>query len=135
MTERGMTIGEAAAASGVSAKMIRYYESIGLIAAPARTESGYRLYGPAAVNMLRFIHRARAFGFPMARIRGLVGLWQKQRPSREVKRMALEQVAELDRKIAELSAMRYALHELAEACHGDDRPDCPILRDLEGRTA
>ena len=127
-----MNIGQAAKASGVSAKMIRYYESIGLIPPAGRTEAGYRRYGEADVNTLRFIHRAREFGFPIERIRVLVGLWQGGRPSREVKRVALEHTAELDRRIAALTAMRDALRGLAERCQGDHRPECPILRDLEG---
>jgi MerR family copper efflux transcriptional regulator len=130
-----MTIGQAAQASGVSAKMIRYYESIGLIPRASRTEAGYRLYTKADVNTLRFIHRARAFGFSIERIRTLVALWQGGQPSRAVKAVALAHVAEMDRRIAELTAMRDALRDLAEACHGDNRPECPILRDLEGREA
>ena len=126
-----MNIGQAARASGVSAKMIRYYESIGLIPEAERTGAGYRVYSGADVNTLRFIHRARAFGFPIERIRALVALWQGRQPSREVKRVALEHAAELERRIAELSAMREALQELADSCHGDHRPECPILRDLE----
>lgn len=125
-----MNIGQAARASGVSAKMIRYYESIGLIPAAERTAAGYRVYTEADVNTLRFIHRAREFGFPIERIRLLVSLWQGGRPSREVKQVALAHVAELDHRIAELTAMRDALAHLAAACHGDHRPECPILRDL-----
>jgi len=127
-----MNIGEAAKASGVSAKMIRYYESIGLIPPARRTDAGYRVYSERDVNTLRFIHRARSFGFPIERVRLLVGLWQGGRPSREVKQVALDHVADLRRKIAELSAMSVALQTLADACHGDNRPDCPILHDLEG---
>lgn len=128
-----MVIGEAAKASGISAKMLRYYESIGLIPPAGRTESGYRTYGSREIDTLRFIRRARDFGMPMERVKSLVGLWQDQtRPSREVKKVALRQVAELDAKITELAAMRDALVELAAACRGDGRPDCPILRDLEG---
>ena len=130
-----MNIGQAARASGVSAKLIRYYESIGLIHAADRTPSGYRIYTETDVNTLRFIHRARAFGFPIERIRRLVGLWQGHQPSRLVKAVALEHVADLDRKIAELTAMRTALRDLAASCHGDHRPDCPILRDLAGDEA
>jgi MerR family copper efflux transcriptional regulator len=126
-----MNIGEAAAASGVSAKMIRYYESIGLVRKAGRTDAGYRIYTASDVNSLRFIHRARDFGFPVERIRELVGLWHNRRPSREVKRVASEHVAELERRIAELTSMRDALHQLAEACHGDHQPDCPILADLQ----
>lgn len=127
-----MNIGEAAKASGVSAKMLRYYESIGLVPQACRTATGYRTYGQREVDTLRFIRRARDFGIPMDRVKVLVGLWQdKTRPSREVKRIAL-QVAELETKITELTAMKDALAGLAEACLGDSRPDCPILWDLEG---
>ena len=125
-----MNIGQAAKASGVSAKMIRYYESIGLIPRAGRSEAGYRLYTEADVNTLRFIHWAREFDFPIERIRVLVDLWQGGQPSREVKKLALEHVAELGQRIAELTAMRDALQDLADACHGDQRPECPILRDL-----
>ena len=127
-----MNIGMAASASGVSAKMIRYYESIGLVPRAGRTQAGYRVYSDTDVNTLRFIHRAREFGFPIERIRLLVGLWQGGKPSREVKQVAVEHVADLERKIAELTAMRDALQELADHCHGDGRPECPILHDLAG---
>lgn len=130
-----MNIGAVGQASGVSAKMIRYYESIGLIPAANRTEAGYRVYTDQDVNTLRFIHRARAFGFPIERIRLLVSLWQHRRPSREVKHVALDHVVELDRRIAELTAMRDALQMLADTCHGDHRPECPILHDLESASA
>lgn len=130
-----MTIGEAAKASGVSAKMLRYYESIGLIPKAARSDAGYRTYSDTAVANLRFIRRARDFGMKMERVRLLVGLWHdRARPSREVKTLALAQVAELDARIAELSAMRGALADLAQSCRGDNRPDCPILADLAGVT-
>ena len=126
-----MNIGDAAKASGVSAKLIRYYESIGLIPEAGRTASGYRVYTAAEVNTLRFIKRARTLGFSIERIQHLVGLWQdKARASSEVKHIALEHVTELEARIAEMQAMRDALRELADACHGDHRPDCPILRDL-----
>ncbi len=128
-----MNIGEAATASGVSAKMLRYYESIGLIPPAGRSASGYRTYTGREVATLRFIRRARDFGIPMDRVKLLVGLWQDTtRPSREVKRIALQQVAELDARISELTAMKDALAGLARACRGDSRPDCPILRDLAG---
>ncbi len=133
-----MNIGQAAEASGVSAKMLRYYEAIGLIPKAGRTEAGYRTYGEADVNTLRFIRRARDLGLPIERIKLLVGLWRdKDRSSADVKRIAAEHVAELRAKIAELARMCAALQELADACHGDHRPECPILRDLEGgsRTA
>ena len=130
-----MTIGQAARASSVSAKMIRYYEGIGLMPRAGRTGAGYRLYTEADVNTLRFIHRARAFGFSIERIRTLVALWQGGQPSRAVKAVALAHVAELGQRIAELTAMRDALQDLADACHGDNRPECPILRDLESHAA
>lgn len=127
-----MNIGETAKASGISAKMLRYYEGIGLVPQASRTAAGYRTYGQHEVDTLRFIRRARDFGIPMDRVKVLVGLWQdKTRPSREVKRIALHHVAELDAKITKLTAMRDALAGLAEACHGDSQPECPILRDLE----
>jgi MerR family copper efflux transcriptional regulator len=128
-----MNIGEAARASGVSAKMLRYYESIGLIPNPGRTTAGYRTYTEADVATLRFIRRARDFGLPMDRVKLLVGLWQdKNRPSREVKDIAMRQIADLEAKINELVAMKDALATLAAACHGDSRPDCPILSDMAG---
>ena len=128
-----MNIGEAARASGVTAKMIRYYESVDLIPPAGRSEAGYRTYSARDVDTLRFIRRARDFGVPMDRVKLLVGLWQdKDRPSREVKAIALRQVADLEAKIAELTAMKDALAELANTCRGDSRPDCPILRDLAG---
>ncbi len=127
-----MNIGQAAATSGVSAKMLRYYESIGLIPTAHRTDAGYRVYDRTDVNTLRFIRRARDFGLSTDRIKLLVSLWQdRERPSREVKRIATEHVEELRARIAELTAMCDALDALAEACHGDQRPDCPILHDLE----
>lgn len=128
-----MNIGQAAKASGVSAKMLRYYESIGLIPRAGRTEAGYRTYGEGDVNTLRFIRRARDLGLPIERVKLLVGLWRdRERSSRDVKRIATEHVAELRAKIVELAGMCAALQELADACHGDHRPECPILRDLEG---
>ncbi|HEX7081438.1 MAG TPA: Cu(I)-responsive transcriptional regulator [Gammaproteobacteria bacterium] len=123
-------IGEAAEAAGVSAKMIRYYESIGLIPKAARTFANYRLYGPDDVHTLRFIRRARELGFPIEQIRTLLGLWQERRPSAEVKRVALAHIAELEDKIRALDAMRKTLVHLADSCHGDDRPTCPILEEL-----
>jgi MerR family copper efflux transcriptional regulator len=131
-----MNIGQAAAASGVSAKMLRYYESIGLMPKADRTEAGYRAYTASDVNTLRFIRRARDLGLPIERIRLLVGLWRdRNRSSADVKRITEEYVAELEAKILELTAMRDSLQELAEACHGDHRPECPILRDLAGGAA
>ncbi|MGX4640091.1 Cu(I)-responsive transcriptional regulator [Massilia sp. SYSU DXS3249] len=126
-----MNIGEAATASQVSAKMIRHYESIGLIAPARRTEAGYRLYSGQDVRVLQFIHRSRALGFSLEQIRGLLALWQdKARASADVRNMALTHIEELNRKIAEMEAMRRTLEELARSCHGDARSDCPILDDL-----
>lgn len=128
-----MNIGEAASASGVSAKMIRYYESIGLIPAAARTGAGYRSYGDRDVQILRFVRRARDLGFPVATIAELLALWSdRDRHSADVKRLALEQVGTLERRIAEMQAMADTLSHLADACCGDNRPDCPILEDLGG---
>lgn len=127
-----MNIGKAAAASGVSAKMIRYYESIGLVPPARRTESGYRHYSDADVHVLRFIRRARELGFPVEDIGGLLALWQdKQRASGEVKRIALAHVEALEKKIAKMQAMVDTLQTLANHCHGDERPECPILEDLD----
>ncbi len=131
-----MNIGEAANASGVSPKTIRYYEAARLIAPAGRTDGGYRVYTEADVLMLRFIKRGRDLGFSIERIRRLLDLWQdKSRASADVKRLALDHIAEITVKIAAMSAMRDAVQELADACEGDDRPDCPILRDLEGAAA
>ncbi|MFN7002450.1 MAG: Cu(I)-responsive transcriptional regulator [Roseinatronobacter sp.] len=127
-----MNIGEAAKASGVSAKMIRYYEDTGLIPAPARTVAGYRVYSETDLHRLRFIRRARDLGFSMAAIKTLLGLWQdRARQSADVKQLALSHVADLRQKIRELEDMAATLETLAASCHGNDRPDCPILRDLE----
>jgi MerR family transcriptional regulator, copper efflux regulator len=126
-----LNIGEAAAASGVSAKMIRHYEAIGLLPAPKRTQAGYRVYGEADVHVLHFVRRARDLGFSMEEIRGLLGLWRnRKRASADVKRLVQKHVADLDARIAELQAMRRTLSALAQHCHGDARPDCPILEDL-----
>jgi MerR family copper efflux transcriptional regulator len=124
-------IGEAASASGVSAKMIRHYEQIGLVPAAGRTAAGYRVYAASDVHRLRFVKRARDLGFSMAEIGQLLALWNdRRRKSSEVKRLAMKHVAELERKIAELQSMRGTLVALAHHCHGDLRPDCPILEDL-----
>jgi MerR family copper efflux transcriptional regulator len=128
-----MNIGEASARSGVSAKMIRYYEGVGLLPQPERRQSGYRTYDDNDIHRLRFVRRARDFGFPVERIRELLRLWSdRKRPSSEVKRIAETQVAELDARIAQLTALRDSMKDLARRCHGDARPDCPILADLEG---
>ena len=124
-------IGEAARQSGVSAKMIRHYESIGLIPPPNRTFAGYRLYNDADLHRLGFIRRARGLGFSIRQIEALLGLWDdRSRASAEVKRLAQSHVDELADKIAEMQAMQRTLQDLARRCHGDDRPDCPILEDL-----
>lgn len=129
-----LNIGEAAEACGVSAKMIRHYEEVGLIPAAGRTASGYRLYSDTDVHTLRFVRRARDLGFSMKEIEQLLGLWKdRRRASSQVKRLAAEHIAELDRKIAELQEMRRSLSELSRHCHGDHRPECPILDDLAGR--
>jgi Cu(I)-responsive transcriptional regulator len=127
-----MNIGDAAQASGISAKMIRYYEEIGLIPAPARTGSGYRIYAEADIHRLRFIRRARDLGFSVDGIGELLGLWADQsRHSADVKRLALSHVATLRQKIRALEEMAVTLETLAGCCHGNDRPDCPILKELE----
>jgi len=124
-------IGEAAARSGVSAKMVRHYESLGLLPSVARTESGYRLYGNREVHTVRFIRRARDLGFSMAEIAQLLKLWHnRRRASADVKRIALAHVEDLDRRLAAMAEMRDTLMHLARGCHGDQRPDCPILEDL-----
>lgn len=128
-----MNIGEAAKASGVSAKMIRYYEETGLIAKADRSQSGYRIYGDSEVHTLQFIRRARDLGFSVKAIGQLLELWQdRERASADVKAVALSHVAELKGKIAELEAMSKTLLHLAKNCQGDKRPDCPILDDLAG---
>lgn len=130
---REMTIGEAAKSSLVSAKMIRHYESIGLLPKAQRTDAGYRLYGETDVHTLRFIQRARSLGFPLETIRTLLALWRnKRRSSAQVKELATRHVADLERKIAEMQSMVRTLKHLAHHCHGDERPDCPILDDLAG---
>ena len=127
-----MNIGQAAAASGVSAKMIRHYEGIGLTRAPGRTMSNYRTYSENDVHVLRFVRRARALGFGMADIKQLLGLWQnKSRSSAAVKRVAGKHLQDLRRKLAELQAMVRTLEHLTRHCHGDHRPECPILEELE----
>ncbi len=129
--EAPFNIGEAAARSGISAKMIRHYESPSLLPKVGRTASGYRLYGPREVHTLRFIRRARELGFSMVEIAALLKLWQnRRRASADVKRIALSHVADLDRRMSEMAAMKRTLESLAACCHGDDRPDCPILDEL-----
>lgn len=126
-----MNIGEAAAQSGVSAKMIRHYESIGLIAPGGRSLSGYRQYSLREVHLLQFIRQARNLGFSLEQIRILLSLWlDESRASADVKQLALSHIAELDSKIRMLTDMRETLYMLAESCSGDARPDCPILMGL-----
>jgi Cu(I)-responsive transcriptional regulator len=127
-----MKIGEASEASGVSQRMIRHYEKIGLVPKPARRDSGYRDYDEREVNTLRFIRRARDLGFPVDEISKLLALWHDRgRASAEVKALASARAAELKRKARALDEMRRALEHLAANCHGDGRPDCPILGELE----
>ena len=123
-----MNIGDAAKASGVSAKMIRHYESVGLFPGALRTDAGYRQYTDKEVGTLRFIRQARDLGFSLDQIRELLGLWQdRRRPSRQVKALAQAHLQELNQKLQELLAMKATLEHLVHCCHGDDRPDCPIL--------
>lgn len=126
-----MNIGQAASETGVSAKMIRYYESITLLKPSARSDAGYRIYTPQDLHALHFIKRSRNLGFSLEQIRELLSLWQNdQRASADVKTIALAHVADLNQRIAELSEMRDTLSQLAASCHGDDQPDCPILQNL-----
>lgn len=128
---RTLNIGQAAKASGVSAKMIRHYETIGIIPKALRSDAGYRLYTSNDVHTLQFVRRARNLGFSMLEIKKLVGLWRnKARASSEVKSMASQHVKELEAKIVELQEMRDALKDLARRCHGDHRPECPIIDEL-----
>ncbi len=128
-----VAIGSAARLSNVSAKMVRHYESLGLLSPVARTDSGYRQYGQADVRTLQFIKRCRALGFSMAEIAELVGLWNnRKRTSASVKRIAQRHVTELTQRIEAMQAMQRTLSSLLEHCHGDERPECPILDDLAG---
>ncbi|MDV3257072.1 MAG: Cu(I)-responsive transcriptional regulator [Sphingomonas sp.] len=129
-----MKIGEVSAAAGVSQRMIRHYEKIGLMPPAARRDSGYRDYGERELHTLKFIGRARDAGFPIEDIRELLALWNDRgRSSADVKALALSRAAELRRKARELDQLRRSLEDLAARCHGDDRPDCPILEELEER--
>lgn len=129
--ETRMNIGQAAAASGISAKMIRHYEGAGLFPEAARTESGYRQYTSREINTLRFIRHSRDLGFSIEQIRELLGLWQnRRRPSRQVKTLAQAHIRELDLKLQELLAMKATLEHLVHCCHGDERPECPIIATL-----
>jgi Cu(I)-responsive transcriptional regulator len=130
-----MNIGEAAKASSVSAKMIRYYEQTGLIPPAERTAAGYRDYAMTDVHMLRFVRRARDLGFSVAEIDELLQLWRnRRRKSADVKRIALDRIEDLHRRIKQMQQMVATLEQLAACCSGDDRPDCPILADLEQST-
>ncbi len=126
-----MNIGTAAAASGVNSKMIRHYEAIGLLRPPPRPRNDYRDYGEREIHELRFVRRARRLGFSIEEIAALLALWRdKDRPSREVKRLADRHLADLEQRIVEMQGMATTLRKLVRSCHGDDRPDCPILDDL-----
>jgi Cu(I)-responsive transcriptional regulator len=128
-----LNIGEAASAAGVSAKSIRHYEESGLLKPAVRSAANYRLYSESDLHTLRFIKSARGLGFSIADIGTLLQLWQnQQRSSGDVKQLALQHVAALDTRIAEMQRMRDTLQKLARSCHGDQRPDCPILADLAG---
>jgi Cu(I)-responsive transcriptional regulator len=130
-----MNIGEAAKASGVSAKMIRHYESVGLFPEALRTESGYRQYTAKEVSTLRFIRQSRDLGFSIDQIRELLGLWQdRKRPSRQVRALAQAHLADLEEKLKELQAMKATLEHLIHCCQGDERPDCPIIETLASDT-
>ena len=127
-----MNIGQAARQSGLSAKMIRYYESINLLKPAHRSDSGYRLYNDDDLHTLGFIKRSRDLGFSLEEVGKLLALWQdRQRASADVKALAAGHIAELDRKIGELTSLRDTLSDLVTSCHGDQRPDCPILKELE----
>lgn len=128
-----MNIGDAALQTGLPAKTIRYYEDIDLVS-PARADNGYRDYSDNDVHRLRFLQRARGLGFTIDECRGLLSLYDdKARASADVKAIAVSKVGEIERKIAELNSLKDTLSELARCCHGDDRPDCPIIDDLAGR--
>jgi MerR family copper efflux transcriptional regulator len=126
-----MNIGQASDASGVTAKMIRHYEAIGLVARARRTDGGYRVYDTRDIHTLQFIRRARDLGFSMKEIQTLLGLWRnRRRASADVRRIAQQHIQELQEKIQQLESMRRTLQQLVDHCHGDHRPDCPILDDL-----
>lgn len=126
-----MNIGAAAKASGVNAKLIRHYESIGIIPKAARSESGYRTYSETDVHVLTFVRRARMLGFSIKEIKKLVGLWKnKSRASSEVKSLSMQHIEQMETKIFELQAMVKTLKHLSKNCHGDSRPECPILNNL-----
>lgn len=131
-----MNIGDVARTTGLNSRTIRFYESIGLVGEPDRSAGGYRQYSEKDVHRLRFVASARALGFPVDEIRHLLALYDdRDRSSADVKKLVLHHVGEIDRKLAELKAMRRTLLHLAERCHGDERPDCPILEGLSARGA
>lgn len=127
-----LQIGQLARLAGVPAKTIRYYESVGVLPPPVRAANGYRVYDDDAVRTLRFVRSARELGFPLDSVRTLLGLWRDRgRPSRDVQAIARERIADIDARMLELARLREALQQLIHACHGDDRPDCPILDALD----
>ncbi len=131
-----MNIGEAAKQSGLTTKTIRFYEDIGLVPAAGRDPNGYRRYGEREVNQLRFVHRARSLGFTVEECRELLALYgDRERASADVKALAVARIQDIERKIEELEAMKATLEHLAERCHGDERPNCPILEDLASSPA
>jgi MerR family copper efflux transcriptional regulator len=131
-----MNIGEIAARTGLPAKTVRYYEEIGLLPAPPRSDGNYRVYGERELRVLSFISRARALGFSLKEVAALLQLWHdRDRASAEVRSLAERHIVEIDRKLAELRAIRGTLADLVHRCHGDDRPDCPIIDDLAGTPA
>lgn len=130
-----MNIGQASRASGVSAKMIRHYESIGLLRPASRASNDYRVYANTDIHELVFIRRARRLGFPIEQIQTLLSLWRdRSRASSDVKRIAEDHLADLDRRIADLRDMAEALRDLVRSCNGGERPDCPIINDLSAKT-
>ncbi len=130
-----MNIGEAARVSGISAKMIRHYEAQGLLAAAPRSESGYRRYSEQDIHILQFIRRSRDLGFSLVQIQNLLSLWQdRQRSSKQVKDLASQHLQELEHKLQEIMNIKATLEHLLTTCHGDQRPDCPILAELAGQT-
>jgi MerR family copper efflux transcriptional regulator len=133
VTSGPLNIGEAARLSGISTRMVRHYESLGLLGDVHRSDSGYRQYSPAEVHTLRFIKRSRDMGFSMEQVAELVDLWRnRRRTSASVKRIAQSHLDELEQRIAAMQGMQRTLAHLVHCCHGDQRPDCPILDDLAG---
>ena len=131
-----MNIGDAAKAAGVTPKMIRHYEGLGLIPEAMRTDAGYRQYTSRDVAVFKFIRQARSVGFSIPQIERLLGLWaDKARQSRDVKDLARRHIEELERKMNEMAQMKASLEQISKGCHGDDRPDCPILRKLSDGAA